>query len=346
MGLFRLIGRLFKLVLILGVVLVALLALAGGLGENFKDFIDEGADNNQNDYSDVFKDGNSSSGGNSGGNSTSGSSGSNSGSNTGSSGSNTNSSGGSSGQSKAGVIQLTREQNHQRVKSRTSNYFFDYVYRDVTNQGTKMKWQEQKSPIDNINKTFGLPNDFFERSFASENEIRKVAERGYFRVTNNVASPDYNRMIQISKSITKPIYDMIMKKVGNNTSYQKPIDELLKFCQDIPYKIPADLYNNKQTGGIFPPSLALTKGYADCDTKAVLFASVLLHNPRYKIVFITIPGHLFLAVKGVPKPYQKFITHRGEKYILCEPTGPARLAFGKDGFSNYTISKIEQARGY
>lgn len=336
MGLFRLIGRLFKLILILGIVLGVLLALAGGLGENFKDFVDEGHSvNDQNDYSDVFKDDNSSSGSNTGKNS-----------GTGSSKGNTGLSGGSSRQNYAAVIQLTREQNHQRVKSKASNYLFDYVYRDVTNRGTKMKWKEQKRPIDNINRTFGLPHDFFKRSFSSESEIRRVAEKGYFRVTDNVASPDYNRMIQISKNITKPIYDMIMKKVGNNTSFQKPIDELLKFCQDIPYKIPADLYNNKQTGGIFPPSLALTKGYADCDTKAVLFASVLLHNPRYKIVFITIPGHLFLAIKGVPKPYQKYITHRGEKYILCEPTGPARLAFGKDGFSNYTINKIEQAKGY
>ncbi|WP_299457416.1 hypothetical protein [uncultured Microscilla sp.] len=325
MGLFRFIGRLFKLILTLGVVLVALLALAGGLSENFKEFVDTGSgNNNHGDYSYLFKDGNSGSGG-------------------GSSGDNTRV---DPAPSFAAIIQLTKERNHQKVDIESDNYVFDYVYRDVANRGTKMKWGNRKLSIDNINNRFGLPHDFFKRSFSSEDEIREIAERGYFKVQNNTASPDYNRMIHISRNITRPIYEMIMKKVGQDASYQKPIDELLKFCQDIPYKIPADLYNNKQTGGIFPPSLALTKGYADCDTKAVLFASVLLHNPRYKIVFVTIPGHLFLAIKGVPKPYQKYVTYRGEKYILCEPTGPARLAFGKDGFSNYTINKIEPAKGY
>jgi hypothetical protein len=328
MGLFRFFGRLFKLILVLGIVLVALLALAGGLGDMFKDFVDAGNHNNQEDYSYLFKDDNGSS--------------SNSSSNSNSSGSNNT----TQAPVKAGVIQLTRERNHQKISTQASDYVFDYVYRDAVNRGTKMKWNNLRSPIDNINRSFGLPKDFFQRSFSSEREIRQIAEQGYFRVNNNTASPDYNRMIKISRQITRPIYDMIMKKVGGSGSFQKPIDELLKFCQDIPYKIPAEVYNNKQTGGIFPPSLALTKGYADCDTKAVLFASVLLHNPRYKIVFITIPGHLFLAIKGVPKPYQKYVTYRGEKYILCEPTGPARLAFGKDGFSNYNINKIEPIKGY
>lgn len=324
MGLFRFIGRLFKTALILVIVLVALLALAGELSEDFKAFVDEGRSKLENDYGDLFKNG-------------------------GALGKDKSSETNTSSDIPAtynALIQLTKERNHQQVGVKSNNYLFDYVYRDAVNRGTKMKWENPKSPIDHINSSFGLPKNFFERSFYSEAEIRKVAEKGYFKVADNIASPDYNRLIQISKNITKPIYDMIMKKIGNEGSFQKPIDELLKFCQDIPYKIPADVYNNKQTGGIFPPSLALTQGYADCDTKAVLFASVLLHNPRYKIVFITIPGHLFLAIKGVPKPYQKFITYRGEKYILCEPTGPARLAFGKDGFSNYTINKIEQAQGY
>ena len=334
MGLFRFIGRLFKTALILVVVLVALVAVAGNLSDEFKEFVDKGRETISEE---LFKDG-----GALGNDKSSGNSGSTSG-NTGSSGGNNVS---EESYTRNASIQLTRVRNHQKVDRRPSNYLFDYVYRDVVNRGTQMKWQNPKSPVDNINQSFGLPHDFFERSFTSNAEIRQVAERGYFRVKNNVASPDYNRLIEISKYITKPIYEMIMKKVGNDRSFQKPIDELLKFCQDIPYKIPADVFNNKQTGGIFPPSLALTNGYADCDTKAVLFASVLLHNPRYKIVFITIPGHLFLAVKGVPKPYQKHITYRGEKYILCEPTGPARLAFGQDGFSNYTIKNVEPIRGY
>lgn len=340
MGLFRFIGRLFKAVLILAVILVALIVVAGNLSGEFKEFVDKGKEAVGDEYGDLFKDGGPLGNDKSENGNTSGNNGS----------SNNNSGNGSSGIEETynsnATIGLTRVRNHQKVKPRPSNYLYDYVYRDAVNRGTQLKWDNPRRPVDHINTTFGLPRDFFDRSFSSTSEIRRVAERGYFRVENNVASPDYNRMIEISKNLTKPIYDMIMKKVGNDGSFQKPIDELLKFCQDIPYKIPADVYKDKQTGGIFPPSLALTNGYADCDTKAVLFASVLLHNPRYKIVFITIPGHLFLAIKGVPRPYQKYITYRGDKYILCEPTGPARLAFGKDGFNNYTIKKIEPIRGY
>ena len=83
--------------------------------------------------------------------------------------------------------------------------------------------------------------------------------------------------------------------------------------------------------GLNPPPTLLTETWGDCDSKAVLFASILSHGPSYNIIFLTVPDHLLLAIEDVPRSYEQSLKHKGKTYVLVEATGPARLTMATPG---------------
>lgn len=254
-----------------------------------------------------------------------------------------------SGDSDAGTENLsyqadyfrTNSRNYQRYKKKGENYQFEYVYRDFNNHPSGWRWTYSRDVIDDLNSRFGLPEGFFEKRFSSDAEIRRIARAGFFKMEDRVVKPDYSALVKAYLPTMEPVYDILIQKLGKNATAEQMIMELARFCQDIPYKLPPELYKGKETNGLFPPYIALLKGWADCDTKCIIYASVLGRDPRFKIVFITGPGHLLLGIRGVPGPYQDYVTFRGEKYILCEPVGPARLNFGEGTDHASPVVEIE-----
>lgn len=235
----------------------------------------------------------------------------------------------------------TSARNYQQHKRKGDEYQFEYVYRDLSNRPSGWRWTYDKEIIDDLNNRFGLPEGFFEKSFNSDAEIRRIAREGFFKMEDRIVKPDYSALVKAYMPTMKPMYDILIQKLGKNATAEQMIMELARFCQDVPYKLPPELYKGKETNGLFPPYLALLKGWADCDTKCMIYASILGRDPRFKIVFITGPGHLLLGIRGVPKPYQDYVNFRGEKYILCEPVGPARLNFGEGTENAHPVVEIE-----
>lgn len=238
---------------------------------------------------------------------------------------------------------FTNERNKQDIGERGKYYNFKYVYRDPKNKATAWEWKYPKKPIDEISNSYGLPKNFF-NTYYTDKEMQKVLKKAMFRSENGMVSADYNAIVGKSQAIVKPMYDMLLQKLGNRATQFDLIDETLKFCQDIPYKLPDDYHQGRDTWGYYPPSMCLTEGTADCDSKCILFSSILSHNRDIDIVYVTVPGHLLLGIKGIPNAYQKYITYQGQKYILCEPVGPARLAFGTPGSNYARVEKIEEVK--
>ena len=87
--------------------------------------------------------------------------------------------------------------------------------------------------------------------------------------------------------------------------------------------------------GVLPPPRMLVERWGDCDSKAVLFASVLAHDPSMRLVFLLVPNHILLAVEGIPRPYQNAVEVKGRTYILAEPVGPGRVDLGDTGAYRY-----------
>ena len=236
-------------------------------------------------------------------------------------------------------VRFTQEPNSQKIKKGKDRYEFSYTFRDTKQKGLNFQWVGDKKLHDKMAREFGLPKDFFDGKY-NQKQIDDYQRKGYFRQAmihgKQFTIPDYNRIANRNKPITLPIYQMLRKYLGNNTSHTSLIAALMVFCQDIPYKRPPSARNGKYISEIDVPAKMLTGGTGDCDTKSVFFASVLLHQPSIKVAVVLVdnPSHMFAAIRGVPTAYQAYITYQGEKYIVCEPVGNARLPIGQLGFKD------------
>lgn len=115
------------------------------------------------------------------------------------------------------------------------------------------------------------------------------------------------------------MFDMF-KKALPSVSDTYFINTVIRFIQDIPYKIPPSIYKGKVTSGIFPPVICLTEGYGDCDTKSLLLCCILGH--KYELIFLTGARHAFIGIKQTPQMNHEYVEINGQTYVLCEMTYP------------------------
>ena len=138
-------------------------------------------------------------------------------------------------------------------------------------------------------------------------------------------------MVPYYMGFTAPLYALTLRTLGRNSSPRERVELLLRFVQDIPYGIPPTHSNNKVISGVLPPPQIFIEKWADCDSKVLLISSILAHEPRYKILLVYLENHLLMAFEGLPRRGDQYIIHEGRKFILADPTGPARLPLGNPG---------------
>ncbi|TWT13780.1 hypothetical protein [Reyranella sp. CPCC 100927] len=103
----------------------------------------------------------------------------------------------------------------------------------------------------------------------------------------------------------------------------------LNFIQSIPYD---DLTSPATTGGIeyAPPPAMFKLNRGDCDSKVVALAAILRTlTPDRRLLFVTLPQHVALAVDLPPREGDAVIAQGGRNWLLLEPTGPAVVAPGQ-----------------
>jgi hypothetical protein len=82
----------------------------------------------------------------------------------------------------------------------------------------------------------------------------------------------------------------------------------------------------------------------DCDSKAVLFVSILVHLLDQKdIILLHTTNHVLSAVAD-NSAYGTHMNHSGRRYFLAETAGPRRLDFGKRGRYFAAGYRIEDLR--
>ena len=177
-------------------------------------------------------------------------------------------------------------------------------------------------------------------------ELEKYASSRGIKISkskNNITiSPDYIWMIDQSiASVQK--YARKIIKAAKEKGYKTNIDlvgSIASFCQSITYKIPKKnkVVDKKiiRTGGVMMPLEVLAKRYGDCDSKSVLFASLVRSVNLGDVIFLTHPsitidsqGHLFVGIniKGYSEnPKKDHIFWKdpldSKKYLLLELTAP------------------------
>ena len=138
----------------------------------------------------------------------------------------------------------------------------------------------------------------------------------------------------------------------------------MKFVQDIPYAIPKEsrrIYKN----GYITPLEVLIEGYGDCDSKTILFVCIMSFLiPEDDILFVSIPGHIFSAIKYDDDNFKKnnsdnyipytqrkecnsktgtYLEYKNDKYFICETAGPGRPYYGQSNqeIKMYKIEEID-----
>lgn len=224
-------------------------------------------------------------------------------------------------------------------------YHFRFSYQDIMEDLYMWEWLLRQAEVDRSLRVYGLPKSFFQ-NYYEEEQAARILKKSFFRYDKEgYICTDYNAVLRYYHRYTEPLYELLKKKVGNDAPLTDYIEELLRFCQDIPYKRPGDYYRNKYIWDFYTPVHIMLEREGDCDSKSVLFASVLMHDRRFrdKIVYITVAGHLLLGIEGEPNPYQDWVDFQGKKYIVCDPVGPAHTAFGVSAWDYGPVLNIEKA---
>lgn|GEM_PF-4258272 len=99
--------------------------------------------------------------------------------------------------------------------------------------------------------------------------------------------------------------------------------QALAFVQQIEYKKPPDLRAGSCILQFYPPVEALNARYGDCDTKAILFASMVDNGNGPEVIALRGPDHVIAAVECKPDTPGYVIRVFNKSFLLCECSAPS-----------------------
>jgi len=221
----------------------------------------------------------------------------------------------------------------QGVREVNGDYQFAYKFKDQAGELRTWRWAMNKARTDRYVSQFGVPPSIYEPYYATADVIaerNRLIKNGLYKQEGDMVLPDKSRMANYYMAMMNPLYKQFQQTAEElKLSRRDRIQLLMSFVQDVPYGIPPSVLNGRFINGILPPPLAMINKWGDCDTKSILFTSLLGREADQKILFIEVPGHVLLGIEGVPRAYDGYVTYHNRKYIFCEPVGPGRLRFGK-----------------
>jgi len=161
---------------------------------------------------------------------------------------------------------------------------------------------------------------------------RKLADRGVV-LKDNRPSVDHKWVVEKSRGDMKALAQSLhgVARSQGYTTQRERLGIIASFVQSMAYKPTpgtrrAESGGSVTTGGITMPIETLYRGYGDCDTKSLLFASILANIPRQRLIFVMDKvdsigeKHLFVGVRGIPRLNDHYVEISGTKYVLIEMT--------------------------
>ena len=118
--------------------------------------------------------------------------------------------------------------------------------------------------------------------------------------------------------------EALARKEGQ-TGKREVSGTMASFVQGLAYRVPPTWRvrpggERILTGGITLPLETLRNGWGDCDSKSLLFASLLSAAGERDIVFLEGDRHLFVGLRLPPRAYDHVVRLRGVPYVLVELT--------------------------
>jgi hypothetical protein len=224
------------------------------------------------------------------------------------------------------------------VTEEDDQYIIDYTFKDHYDHLQQYILRLPLNFTKNEISVFGIPQWLFE-PYADSDYNRLVRNKtitaGLFMVDGNKIEVDKNAVIAYyAETFGRPIAEMIIQSLEEyeRDTRRDRIEMAMRFVQDIPYGIPDYGNTNRHFGGVSPPPGVLCNGYGDCDSKALLFASIIIYLvPAEDFVFLNQPDHVLSAIKDEAKDGDTFIKYNGKQFLLAETAGPAKRSLGEKG---------------
>lgn len=192
-----------------------------------------------------------------------------------------------------------------------------------------------------VMESFGVPESWMHFRYSSEQDRRRkmeelqhrIARRGFvFSDIDNSITIDYGWVVEQSVSDMKDtavgLKEEAMRAGYENTRQLNGM--ITSFVQSMRYWIPPEKRRNHDgqdvfISGVTMPLETLYRGQGDCDTKSILFASILKNFGNANVIFLKGNNHMFAGIRMEPRMYEQYILIKGEKYVLVELTSPWRL---------------------
>ena len=148
------------------------------------------------------------------------------------------------------------------------------------------------------------------------------------RPRGKVIMVDHRRIMQHSLADLMPIAMALQQKFPYTTTRELS-QFLLDWIQRIPYQ-QLDDRSASSGDGFSPPLRVIQQHQGDCDSKAVLMATLLkLLLPDVRLAIIYLPNHAVLAIGMQANGDDMQLVLEGNTYVLVDPTGPALQPVGQ-----------------
>jgi hypothetical protein len=157
---------------------------------------------------------------------------------------------------------------------------------------------------------------------------KKAARRG-IKMADDMKSYviDYQWVIdQSSRELRDAAKDIrsIARRKGYR-SRRELVGAFASFVQSLEYRLPPNnrIDDNGEeiiTIGAIMPIEVLTNQWGDCDSKSMLFATLIRSIDLTEVVFIVKHEHVFAAVDVIPEPEDQTIRYKGDDWVLIELT--------------------------
>lgn len=139
---------------------------------------------------------------------------------------------------------------------------------------------------------------------------------------------DHRRIMQHSMADLMPIAEALQQKFPYTTTR-----ELSQFLLDWIQRIPYQQLDNRSVSrgdGFSPPLHVVQQHQGDCDSKAVLMATLIrLLLPNVRLAMVYLPNHAVLAIGMQASGGDFQLMLEGNSYVLVDPTGPALQPVGQ-----------------
>jgi hypothetical protein len=165
----------------------------------------------------------------------------------------------------------------------------------------------------------------------------RLLSKGYITISGDKVGVDLSAAWNRNRQRMRAYAQQFISQTGINLTMLP--SQALAFVQHMEYKKPPDLRAGMCILQFFPPIEALNAGYGDCDTKTILFASLVDDGEGPEVIALRGPDHVIAGLECEPDTPGYVIKVFGKSFLLCECSAPS---WPPGNVSNKTYNAIER----